>query len=272
MRDEMRKKMTERERKARARAYQAAYRKAKKDGTWRPKSELGKGRVVDPSSYLSTPSLSSHPSSPILHPSSSPSPIPHPSSLQLQELNARRAAKRVEREAKRQYVIEHYGFDPKAKGPLTPTEEEGRIRWRRDQIKAEYRRHLEKRRAYNRMYRERQRAAQLKERQRTWTSAEWAEWNRKQERKLCGPGTPAFLVKDVARILAEDSGVSVEDVMAKLLESGCVDFLMRGAEAYRENPPKTSKLSLAAARAVMFFLDPENAIMFPKEIWKRKGK
>lgn len=81
-----------------------------------------------------------------------------------------------------------------------------------------------------------------------------------------------FLAKDVARILAEDSGVSVEDVMAKLLESGGVDFLMRGAEAYRENPPKTSKLSLAAARAVMFFLDPDNAIMFPKEIWKRKGK
>ena len=37
---------TEEERKAAAKAYQAAYRKAKKDGTWRPKSELGKGRVI----------------------------------------------------------------------------------------------------------------------------------------------------------------------------------------------------------------------------------
>ena len=66
--------------------------------------------------------------------------------------------------------------------------------------------------------------------------------------------------------------MSVDDVMAKLIESGGVDFLMRGAEAYREKKNKTSHLTLAAARAVMFFVDPDNAIMFPKEIWKRKGK
>ena len=55
---------TEEERKAAVKAYQAAYRKAKKDGTWRPKSELGKGRVIDLSS----------------------SPIPHTSSLQWDEI------------------------------------------------------------------------------------------------------------------------------------------------------------------------------------------
>ena len=55
---------TEEERKAAVKAYQAAYRKAKKDGTWRPKSELGKGRVI---------ALSS-------------SPIPHTSSLQWDEI------------------------------------------------------------------------------------------------------------------------------------------------------------------------------------------
>ena len=55
---------TEEERKAAAKAYQAAYRKAKKDGTWRPKSELGKGRVI---------ALSS-------------SPIPHTSSLHWDEI------------------------------------------------------------------------------------------------------------------------------------------------------------------------------------------
>lgn len=68
---------TEEERKAAAKAYQAAYRKAKKDGTWRPKSELGKGRVI----ALSTspiPPLSSHPSSSY--------PIPHTSSLQWEEI------------------------------------------------------------------------------------------------------------------------------------------------------------------------------------------
>lgn len=37
---------SEEERKAAAKAYQAAYRKARKDGTWRPKSEIGKGRVI----------------------------------------------------------------------------------------------------------------------------------------------------------------------------------------------------------------------------------
>ena len=55
---------TEEERKAAVKAYQAAYRKAKKDGTWRPKSELGKGRVI---------ALSS-------------SPIPHTSSLHWDEI------------------------------------------------------------------------------------------------------------------------------------------------------------------------------------------
>ena len=68
---------TEEERKAAVKAYQAAYRKAKKDGTWRPKSELGKGRVI---------ALSS---SPIPHPpslNSSTSPIPHTSSLQWDEI------------------------------------------------------------------------------------------------------------------------------------------------------------------------------------------
>lgn len=55
---------TEEERKSAVKAYQAAYRKAKKDGTWRPKSELGKGRVI---------ALSS-------------SPIPHTSSLHWDEI------------------------------------------------------------------------------------------------------------------------------------------------------------------------------------------
>ena len=38
---------SEEERKAAAKAYQAAYRKARKEGTWRPKKEIGKGRVID---------------------------------------------------------------------------------------------------------------------------------------------------------------------------------------------------------------------------------
>ena len=261
-----RKYATEAERSAARKAQMKAYYEAKRDGTWVRKNAVHSKRIAEKLGILTERQKKTAERQGL------PTESRAAYEAALQELNARRAAKRVEREAKRQYVIEHYGFDPKAKGPLTPTEEEGRIRWRRDQIKAEYRRHLEKRRAYNRMYRERQRAAQLKARQRTWTSAEWAEWNRKQERKLCGPGTPAFLVKDVARILAEDSGVSVDDVMAKLLESGGVDFLMRGAEAYREKKNKTSHLTLAAARAVMFFVDPDNAIMFPKEIWKRKGR
>ena len=54
---------TEEERKAAVKAYQAAYRKAKKDGTWRPKKEVGKARVITLAS------------SPIPHP---PSLIPHP--------------------------------------------------------------------------------------------------------------------------------------------------------------------------------------------------
>ena len=61
---------TEEERKAAAKAYQAAYRKAKKDGTWRPKKEVGKARVITLASspIPHTSSLLSHPSSLIPHP------------------------------------------------------------------------------------------------------------------------------------------------------------------------------------------------------------
>ena len=46
MKGRKRKYATLEERKAATKAYQAAYRKARKDGTWRPKSEIGKGRVI----------------------------------------------------------------------------------------------------------------------------------------------------------------------------------------------------------------------------------
>ena len=55
---------TEEERKAAVKAYQAAYRNAKKAGTWRPKKEVGKARVITLAS----------------------SPIPHTSSLQWDEI------------------------------------------------------------------------------------------------------------------------------------------------------------------------------------------
>lgn len=54
---------TEEDRKAAAKAYQAAYRKAKKDGTWRPKKEVGKARVITlPSSPIPPVFLIPHPS------------------------------------------------------------------------------------------------------------------------------------------------------------------------------------------------------------------
>ena len=145
---------------------------------------------------------------------------------------------------------------------LTPEELEGRKQWLRDE-EAEYRnRNREHITIYNREYRRRKRAEALAIRQQSWTAEEWAKWRAKEEAK--GRGNPERFVKEVVKLLAESGRIGEDEVMDHLLEHGGVELLMAGAEAIGKDRAKTPKMVKAAARAVAFYVDPDNAIMFPE--------
>ena len=167
-------------------------------------------------------------------------------------------------EERRKRIKEKYGFDiwtPVKK--LTPEELEGRKQWLRDE-EAEYRnRNRERITIYNREYRRRKRAEALAIKQQSWTAEEWAKWRAKEESK--GRGKPERFVKEVVKLLAESGKIGEDEVMDHLLEHGGVEFLMAGAEAIGKDRAKTPKMVRAAARAVAFYVDPDNAIMFPEE-------
>ena len=86
-------------------------------------------------------------------------------------------------EKRKQEIFEKYGFTL-GKKPVTPEEMEGFKRWQRDQ-EAEYReRHREHITAYNREYRRRKRQEAFERAQTKWTPAQWAEWEKRQERRF----------------------------------------------------------------------------------------
>ena len=162
-------------------------------------------------------------------------------------------------EEKRRIVFEKYGFTL-GKKPTTLEEIEGFKRWQRDQ-EAEYReRHRDHITEYNREYRRRKRQEALEKAQRKWTPAQWAAWERQQEAKE--RGTPAWLVREVARYLAAKENLPPDDVMAWLIENDGIDFLTKGAESMGKQRLLGRKAIPMAARAVSFYCSPETAAMF----------
>lgn len=178
---------------------------------------------------------------------------------------------RKERKARQEALLEQYGFPVWREDSVDPNNPE-QVAARKEYLRqkeAEYRKrnhaHITD---YNREYRRRKRAEALAEQQKTWTAEEWAAWRVKEERKL--KRTAGGLVKEVVKILAEDGKSDEESIMSRLMECGGVDFLVAGAAGF----PKDcgAWLPRAAARAVAFMMDPEDAVMFPTEPWLRKRK
>jgi len=162
-------------------------------------------------------------------------------------------------EERRRIIREKYGFTL-GKKPATPEEMEGFKRWQRDQ-EAEYReRHRDHITEYNREYRRRKRQEALEKAQRKWTPAQWAAWERQQEAKE--RGTPAWLVREVARYLAAENNMPPDDVMAWLIENDGIDFLTKGAESMGRKRLLNRKAIPMAARAVSFYCSPDTAAMF----------
>ena len=183
-----------------------------------------------------------------------------------EERNARQAVEGMDNaerakalEEKRRVIREKYGFTL-GKKPTTPEEIEGFKRWQRDQ-EAEYReRHRDHITEYNREYRRRKRQEALEKAQRKWTPAQWAAWERQQEAKE--RGTPAWLVREVARYLAAENNMPPDDVMAWLIENDGIDFLTKGAESMGRKRLLNRKAIPMAARAVSFYCSPDTAAMF----------
>ena len=247
---------------AAARKRQKAYQKARKAGTWVRKNRIHSERVARNAGL------------PVGYDPKDPSTwgeVPPPVEAPRQELHKRRAKSGKGRkptpkelkEERRRRIKEQYGFDiwtPVKK--LTPEELEGRKQWLRDE-EAEYRKlHREHIRIYNREYRQRKRAEALAVAQKTWTAEDWAKWRAKEAAK--GRGKPEHFVKDVVKLLAESGKISEDEVTNHLLETGGIEFLVAGAEAIGKDRAKKPAMIKAAARAVAFYIDPENALMFPQ--------
>lgn len=164
-----------------------------------------------------------------------------------------------EREERRRLLREKYGFTL-GKKPVTPEEIAGRRRYDLDLMAAGRERNREKIRAYNSEYRRKRRAAALAVKQEKWTPEQWAAWERRQKTKE--RGTPGWLVKEVARGIASERGISPDKAMKMLLERGGIDFLMAGAEAIGRQRCMGKSIVPAAIRAVEFYLDPDLAAMF----------
>ena len=136
---------------------------------------------------------------------------------------------------------------------------EGKAEPSAEQLERQKRRH-DKQMAYNREYRRRKRAEALAAAQAKWTPAQWAEWEKRQAAK--NRHTPAWLVGEVVKRLAAESGVSADDVTERLIETGGIDFLMAGAQAMGRSRLARKGAVAAAARALMFHLDPDHASLF----------
>ena len=186
-----------------------------------------------------------------------------------EERNARQAVDGMDNaerakalEEKRRIIREKYGFTP-GKKPATPDEIEGFKRWQRDQ-EAEYRkRHHDKITAYNREYRRRKRAEALAKQQTTWTPEQWDVWKKQQESKA--RGTPAWLIREVVKYLAGKEYLPEDDVVQWIIENDGIDFLTRGAESMGMERLRGKAAIPMAARALMFYIDPDRATLFPPQ-------
>ena len=257
MSNRKRKYKTPEEARAAARAQQAAYRAARKAGTWVRKNRVFSERVAK-SAGLPTEKER------LAVAMSMPAKCLFGSEAEWKaaiEARCKRAPMtKKEREKRRRKIKEKYGFDiwtPVKK--LTPEELEGRKRWLRDED-AEYRnRNRERINIYNRDYHRRKRAEALAIAQRTWTAEEWAAWKKREAAK--GRGKPEQFVKEVVKVLAESGKISEDKVMDHLLEHGGVEFLMSGAEAIGKDRAKCPSMVKAAAMAVAFYIDPDGAVI-----------
>ena len=187
------------------------------------------------------------------------------------ETLAAREQRKQEREERKRLIFEKYGFTL-GKKPATPEEIEGFKRWQRDQ-EAEYRkRHHDRITAYNREYRRRKRAEALAKQQTTWTRKQWAEWEKRELAKMCPPGSPQWMVREVVKHIAAEQHLPEDVVMERVIELGGLDFIIKGAESMGQKRCNRPSAVVAAARALALYLDPDKAEIFGEQREEETGK
>lgn len=129
----------------------------------------------------------------------------------------------------------------------------------------------ERARTYFREYSRRRREQKLAEQQKTWTAEQWAKWEDRERRKTIKTGSATWFVDEVVKHIAETEGVSADFVMQRLVDTGGIMFLAKGAESMKESRKNKSAI-VAAARAVAFYVDPDHAVLFPKGSIERRGR
>lgn len=172
-----------------------------------------------------------------------------------------RRVKRAAIEEKKEAIRAIYGFTL-GKKPVTAEEIEGRRRYERDMDAERRQKDREKIRIYNREYRRGKRAEALAKEQEKWSSAQWAAFEKKMDAKRYPKGSPQWLVREAVRHLSRTQGVSEDVVTERLIETGGMDFLVKGAESLGQDRCATAGGFLAAIRALAFFIDPEQAVLF----------
>lgn len=250
-----RKYATEEERKAAMKEYAAKYRALRKSGKWVRKNRILKG--VPEESPVPTADTELKRDTPI------------EIKRIVWKLRKERSGPQAEvREEKKALVKEIYGFDLYSRSPDGDHEEfdaeelEGRARYGR-MLESQTRfRQREKMRMYHREYRRKRRAAELEAKQKTWTAAEWEAYRRKLELKEKGPGTEQWFVDAVARQIASEDNLPVDAVMERIVDSGGLEFLLKGREAIGREDAASMTWVRAAANALRFFADPEFAVMY----------
>lgn len=220
---------TKEEAQAAAKAKQKAYYAARKAGTWVRKNKVHSPRIAAKLGVLTAEQQRR---------------------LEKGSLNLERIlAKHGSIKAYEEYLESRRAWRESLKA-MSPEDRAAALHAAMLKDEAEYRaRNREHITKYNREYRRRKREAAMTPEQR----ARKAELDRR---------TVEGVVGDLVKILAAEQGVTVDDMTARFLEAGAVDFIVNALEgkSFRQKCAydRTIRIALPAVR---FFLDRENATM-----------
>lgn len=114
----------------------------------------------------------------------------------------------------------------------------------------------------------RRKAARWEAKRTALTPEEWESWLNRHEMRQ---GSASWLLRESARFLAPEQGVTEDEMTLRIVEGGGVEFLERIAETEHVDRDTRGKLR-AVARALGYFIDPEGSEMFKTMTWARPSR
>ena len=114
----------------------------------------------------------------------------------------------------------------------------------------------------------RRKTARWEAKRKSLAPEEWEAWQDRHGMRL---GSAGWLLRESARFLAPEQGVSEDEMTLRIVEGGGVEFLERIAEAEHVNRDTLGKIR-AVARALGYFIDPDGSEMFKTMTWARPSR